>query len=129
MKGFKNIFAALVLLAALASSYFLWPGAKVTVTIPEGAAAGQVAAILRNAGVILSSTWFKTLVKLTGAGKKIMPGEYTFHRYMSAEEALWRLLHNTYINNARIVIPEGWRLEQIAERLAANGVTDKKQFE
>ena len=129
MKGFKNILTTLVLLAVLASIYFLWPGAKVTVTIPEGAAAGQVAAILRNDGVILSSTWFKTLVKLTGAGKKIMPGEYTFRRYMSAEEALWRLMHNTYINNARIVIPEGWRLEQIAERLAANDVADKLQFE
>ncbi len=129
MKWFKNILTTLVLLAALASVYFMWPGATVTVTIPEGAAAGQVASILKNGGVILSSTWFKTLVTLTGAGKKIMPGEYTFHRYMSAEEALWRLLHNTYINNARIVIPEGWRLEQIAERLAANGVTGKQQFE
>lgn len=129
MTRLKNILATLVLLTVLASIYFLWPGAKVTVTIPEGAAAGQVASILTNGGVILSSTWFKALVKLTGAGKKIMPGEYTFRKYMSAEEALWRLLHNTYIHNARIVIPEGWRLEQIAERLAANGVTDKREFE
>jgi len=129
MKTFKHIFVTLALLAALASIYFLWPGEKVTVVIPEGAAAGQVASILKNNGVIMSATWFKTLVKISGAGKKIMPGEYTFHTYMSAEESLWRLMHNTYINNAKVVIPEGWRLEQIAERLAANGVTDKKQFE
>ena len=129
MKKLMNILTTLVLLAALGSIYFLWPGEKVIVAIPEGTAAGQVAAILKNDGVIFSSTWFKTLVKLSGTGKKIMPGEYTFHKYMSSEEALWRLLHNTYINNAKVVIPEGWRMEQIAERLAANGVTDKKQFE
>ena len=57
-----------------------------------------------------------------------MPGEYIFRKHMSAEEALWRILHNTYINNVKIVIPEGWRVEQIAERLAANGVTNGDAF-
>jgi len=128
MKNLKKVFI-LLLAAALAAGYLLWPGGKVTVTIPEGAAAGQVAAILKSKGVIFSSIWFRTLVTVTGTGKKIMPGEYVFRRHMPAGEALWRLLHSTYINNVRIVLPEGWRMEQIAERLAANGVTDRKKFE
>ncbi len=118
-----------LLLAILASGYFLWPGKKVMVMIPEGCAAGQAARILKEKNIIISSIWFKTLVKLTGTGKKIMPGEYTLRQYMSAEDTLWRILHNTYINNVRVFIPEGWRMEQIAERFAANGVTDKEQFE
>ena len=99
------------------------------VVIPEGAAAGQVAAILKSNNIIFSATWFRALVKFTGKGRKIMPGEYTFRKYMSAEEALWRILHNTYINSIKVVIPEGWRLEQIGERLAANSVTNGVEFE
>ena len=129
MKKLKNILVTLVLLTVLASVYLFWPGDKVKVVIPEGAAAGQVAAILKSNDVISSATWFRVLVKITGTGKRIMPGEYAFRKYMSAEEALWRILHNTYINNIKIVIPEGWRLEQIAERLAANGVTNRAEFE
>jgi UPF0755 protein len=125
----RIILLRLVLPALLAACYFFWPGKRVTVLIPEGSAAGQVARVLKEKNIIISSTWFKMMVKLTGTGKKIMPGEYTFRQYMSAEETLWRILHNTYVNNVRVVIPEGWRMEQIAERLAANGVTDKKQFE
>jgi UPF0755 protein len=129
MKRPKNISAKLILSAILISGYFFWPGTKVTFVIPEGAAAGQVANILEKKNVIISSAWFRILVKVTNTGKKIMPGEYTFRRYMSAEETLWRILHSTYINNVKLVIPEGWRMEQVAERLAANGVTDKQKFE
>ena len=129
MKKVNKILIILRLLTIPASGYFFWPGGKVMVIVPEGAAAGQVASILKNNDVIISATWFRALVKVTGTGKKIMPGEYSFRKYMSSEEALWRILHNTYINNIKIVIPEGWRLEQIAERLAANGVTDRAEFE
>jgi len=128
MKTFKNIVVPLALTAFLFSLYFFWPGRQIKVVIPEGAAAGQVAAILKRNDVILSTTWFRMLVKLTGTGKKIMPGEYSFRKYMSSEEALWRILHSVYINNIKVVIPEGWRIEQIAERLAANGVTDGREF-
>ena len=125
----RNISSSLVLLAMLAGAYFFWPGGSVKVVIPEGSSAGQVALLLKKNGVVISSVWFRAIVRATGTARKIMPGEYTFRRYMSAEEVLWRLLHSTYINNARVVIPEGWRMEQIAERLAANGVTDKARFE
>jgi UPF0755 protein len=128
MKKLKNILVTLVLLMA-ASIYLFWPGEKIMVVIPEGATAGQVSGVLKSNNVVLSANWFRVLVRLTGTDKKIMPGEYVFRKYMSAEEALWRILHSTYINNIKVVIPEGWRLEQIAERLAANGVTNGREFE
>ncbi len=123
----KLLYAAAVLLLGL-SLYFCWPGAAVTVSIPEGSGAGQVASSLKREGVIVSATWFKVLVKLTGTGKRLMPGEYTMRRHMSAEEALWRMTHSTYVSSIKIVIPEGWRMEQVAERLEANGVTPGKPF-
>jgi UPF0755 protein len=126
MKSFKILIA--VSLLALLGLYFFFPGAPVKVSIPEGAGAGQAAALLKRDGVILSSGWFKLLVKVTGTGRRIMPGEYPLRRHMSAEEALWRFTHSTYISNVRIVIPEGWRMEQIAERLEANGIVQAAPF-
>ncbi len=128
MKRFKQIAVSLAVLVALLSIYLFWPGQPLKVTIPEGAGAGQVASVLKRDGVIFSATWFKALVKLTGTGKKIMPGEYSMRERMSAEEALWRLTHSVYVSSIRVVIPEGWRMEQIAERLEANGVTPAAKF-
>ncbi|MCM2268415.1 MAG: endolytic transglycosylase MltG [Elusimicrobiales bacterium] len=115
-------------LLTLLSLYFFWPGKPVKVVIPEGAGAGQAAAALKREGVILSASWFKLIVKLTGTGRRLMPGEYSLRRGMSAEEALWKLTHNTYISSVRVVIPEGWRMEQIAERLEANGIVKAAEF-
>jgi len=112
----------------LLSLYFLWPGKPLPVTIAEGTSAGQAAAMLKERGVILSATWFKFLVKVTGTGKRIMPGEYSLRSYMSVEEALWRLTHSVYIASVKVVLPEGWRMEQVAERLEANGITQAAAF-
>lgn len=128
MKRFKQIAVSLAVLVALLSIYLFWPGQPIKVTIPEGAGAGQVASVLKRDGAIFSATWFRALVKLTGTGKKIMPGEYSMRERMSAEEALWRLTHSVYVSSIRVVIPEGWRMEQIAERLEANGVTPAAKF-
>ncbi|MBI5744050.1 MAG: endolytic transglycosylase MltG [Elusimicrobia bacterium] len=118
----------LISLAVLLALYFCWPGAPVKVVIPEGSGAGQAASVLKREGVLLSSTWFKLIVKVTGTGRRLMPGEYTLRRGMSAEEALWRLTHSTYISSVRVVIPEGWRMEQIADRLEANGILKGGDF-
>ncbi|MFH1619572.1 MAG: endolytic transglycosylase MltG [bacterium] len=124
MKKFIIVTTAFVFLASL---YFFWPGAEVKIDIPEGSSASQVARQLKERGIILSPTWFKIVVRITGTARKIKPGEYVLKKNMSAEEALMRLVAGSrdYI---KILIPEGWRMEQIAERLEANGVTSGKEF-
>ena len=121
---FKLAAGTVVLLAL----YFFWPGKPAPVAIPEGATARQAAAILKERGIILSGTWFKLLVKVTGTGKRIMPGEYSLREYMSAEEALWRLTHNVYITSVKVLLPEGWRMEQVAEKLEDGGITPAAGF-
>jgi len=128
MKNFKTIALVAALLLAALSLYFFWPGVPVKVTIPEGAGAGRVAAELKDRGVILSAFWFKALVKLTGTDKRLMPGDYTLRKRMSAEEALWKMTHTTHVTSVKVVLPEGWRMEQIAERLEANGITQADKF-
>lgn len=124
----KKIFLIAVAFFLLLSLYFFWPGGQVSVVIKEGSGASQVAEQLKSAGAIRSATWFKVLVRLTGTDKSIMPGEYSFRRGSSSEEVLWRLVNTPYIADVTVVIPEGWRLEQVAERLEANGVTSKDEF-
>ena len=128
MKKPKTIAILFALALLVLSLYFFWPGRPKKVSIPEGAGAGKVAAELKREGVIISSAWFRVLVKLTGTGKRLMPGEYSLREHMSAEEALWKLTHSTYVSSVRVVLPEGWRMEQIAERLEANGITPAARF-
>lgn len=128
MRKLKTAAIAAVAAFFALSLYFFWPGRPVKVSIPEGAGAGRVASELKEQGVILSAAWFKALVKLTGTGKRLMPGEYALREKMSAEEALWKMTHSTYVSSVKVVIPEGWRAEQIAERLEANGVTSGEKF-
>ena len=128
IRKLQKYLAAAAAAVILLSLYFMFPGEPVKITIPEGAGAGQVASILRREGIVFSSTWFRVLVKLTGTGRKLMPGDYPMRRHMSAEEALWRMTHSVYVSSIKIVIPEGWRMEQVAERLEANGVTQVKPF-
>ena len=128
MIKFKTIAAWFALWLLIMSLYFFWPGRPVKISIPAGAGAGRVAAELKREGVIISATWFRVLVKVSGTDKRIMPGDYALRGLMSAEEALWKLTHSPYVSSVRVVIPEGWRMEQIAERLEANGITPAAQF-
>lgn len=128
MRRIKRYIIVLSAVLLFLSLHFFWPGSGIRLSIPQGAGAGQVAAMLKQEGVILSATWFKTLVKLTGTGKKLMPGEYALRKMMSSEEALWRLTSTPYITDVRVVIPEGWRLEQTAERLEANRICPADKF-
>lgn len=105
--------------------HYLCPGSVITLEIPKGASAGQAANILKTNNVILSSNWFKLLVKVTDSGKRIMPGKYLLRTHMSSEEALYKLVTTIPLaETVDVVIPEGWRMEQVAERLKANGVIE-----
>ncbi|MEF3280087.1 MAG: endolytic transglycosylase MltG [Elusimicrobiota bacterium] len=109
--------------------YFFMPRESVKVFIPEGANANSIAKILRSNGVVISSFYFKALVKLTKTDKRINPGEYVFMKYSPAEIVLYRMLNQKYLNSIKIVIPEGWRAEQVSERLFKNGVIkSEKRF-
>lgn len=111
-----------------AAVYFFRPGKDVTMNIPQGSTASWAASELKKEGVIWCPTWFKIALKLTGTGKKIRPGEYTLRKNMPLPALLWKLVKVGGRSYMKIVVPEGWRMEQIAERLDANGITDKKAF-
>ncbi len=127
----KKIFIFLMCIMVGVAIYFFFPFSNQTVSveIPEKTNARKIARILKEKRIIFSETYFMILVKITKTDKKINPGYYTFRKYTPHEVVLSRLIKNKFINDIKIVIPEGWRAEQIAERLYANGVIkDKAKF-
>jgi len=97
------------------------------VRVPEGATAAQVAQILHREGVLQWTTGFRLLARLSHLDRKLKPGSYRLRRHMSSLEAIARLYRGD-TDYIRVILPEGWRAEQIAQRLQELGVSDEKAF-
>lgn len=125
------IFISVFIMAALIWIYVYMPRETVKIFIPEGSNAIEISKILKRNNIIISSFYFKAIVKLTKTDKKINPGEYVFMKYTPHEIVLYKMINQKYLNSIKVSIPEGWRAEQIAERLYKNGVirSEKKFME
>lgn len=94
------------------------PGAAVVVTIPVGAGAARISEILDDAGVVRSARAFRLYVRITGAGS-FQSGEYLLPRDSSFGDITSLLEAGPKVDYARLVIPEGFTLEEIAARVDA----------
>lgn len=101
----------------------------VSVTIPPGLGGRGIARVLKQAGVLRSTSGFVAQVMLTGARGKLKAGTYVFSPRESGGSMLGRIVRgDTLPRDASVTIPEGFTLKQIAARLAAQGVTDEGAF-
>ena len=99
------------------------PGAPVTVVIPPGASAAQIARILDDAGVVGSAGDFTDRVKGDGEGTAFRPGTYTFR----TNEDYRRIVdqRNAGPSDAaetRLTIPEGYAIWEIEAAAAKAGI-------
>ncbi|HOW27480.1 MAG TPA: endolytic transglycosylase MltG [Elusimicrobiota bacterium] len=99
------------------------PGEKtpITVTIPEGSTATQIARLLREAGVIGSTRWFLFLVQLRKGSNRLHAGTYSFPPPHSAGKALAALKEGRTLTIS-VTIPEGYASWQIADKLEKAGI-------
>ncbi len=86
-----------------------------------------MANILKNDQLIRSRSAFLLLGKTRDIDRKIRPGEYELDAGMSPQDMLTKLLAGRVVLHP-VTIPEGYSLAQIAEVLAAQQVTDTKEF-
>jgi len=119
------IAAAAALLLVLLLAFV--PGAPVRVEIPERLSARQTAELLGEKRVVASVPLFRLLLKVTRFDRHLKPGSYTL-RVHEWPTTVVRKLTLGLTDDVKIVIPEGWRASQIAERLAADGVADANDF-
>jgi UPF0755 protein len=91
------------------------------VEISEGASFREVANLLAQKGLIVSSFWFRLLGKVQDAERKIQPGEYELHTAMRPVEILNALVKGKVIHYG-VLIPEGLTAQQIGKLLEEGGI-------
>ncbi len=87
--------------------------AKIEFVVERGDSVSKIAGGLADKSLIRSVIGFRYAVKKSGLGSKIQAGTYQLSPDMSAYEIAIALTRG--ISNERLTIPEGYRLEQVAE--------------
>ena len=88
----------------------------VTFIIEPGEAATTISDRLEKYGLITDATTFRYLLRTLGADTSLQAGYYYLRRSMTMDEMAERLQHG-WDQTAKVTIPEGLRVEEIAERL------------
>jgi UPF0755 protein len=98
------------------------PGSELfDVTVAEGATPKEIGRQLEDAGVIDSTTQFSILVALLGYEGKLQAGDYEFTTNTPELDAIYRLRRGIVTTHS-VTIIEGWRLEEVADAVAAQGL-------
>jgi UPF0755 protein len=99
----------------------------VYVMVNAGDTAATIGERLEEAGIIESGAAFQLLAQITGSERRLAAGEYEFVRATSSLDALTRIRDG--LTAARIVaVPEGMRLEEIANLLERRGIVKASEF-
>jgi UPF0755 protein len=102
--------------------------ALITVTIPPGSTAGDIGAQLQQLGLVRSSLFFRYAADQAGVGSDLAAGDYELSKSMSTTEIVQVLAKGEVKRGLVATIPEGWRSEQIADRLQATGFATRDDF-
>jgi peptidoglycan lytic transglycosylase G len=96
------------------------PSSRVEVVVPRGATAAEVGDLLEDAGVIRSALAFRVMARFRGGGTEIKAGQYALLTNMSLDEVFLLMDRGPEDTTPTVVvtIPEGYRVEQVADRVA-----------
>jgi UPF0755 protein len=97
-------------------------GDAIALTVLEGESSGDIGEALSDSGVIESATQFEVLVALMGYDRLLQAGDYEFQGGTPVLEAVYRIRRGETSERVVTVI-EGWRLEQIADAVAEQGMS------
>jgi UPF0755 protein len=119
--GCVALVLALALLVAGGLVWRSWAGPgpndhTVALTIPEGATLTSSAKLLKQAGVVRSSSRFLWLAKVFGSGDSVKAGEYSIPAHATSADIL-RLLQGGRTRQRLVTIPEGLPAVLVRERL------------
>ncbi|MBX3054319.1 MAG: endolytic transglycosylase MltG [Caldilineaceae bacterium] len=96
--------------------------------VVPGSTARSIAEQLASAGLIGDATLFEAYVRVRGMAQRLEAGTFFLNPAMTPVE-IAEALQNSQAASIRVTIPEGWRLEQIADYLAENELlTDSEEY-
>ena len=101
---------------------------KQVVTVAPGSTAGDIGTTLQQRGLIRSGLLFRLAAEQAGVGNSLAAGDYELSRSMSTNEIIQVLAKGQVKRGLMATIPEGWRTEQIADRLEATGFASRDDF-
>ncbi|MBQ2696408.1 MAG: endolytic transglycosylase MltG, partial [Clostridia bacterium] len=98
------------------------------VTILEGSSTADIAAALKEQGIIKNPLWFRVFSKLGGHDGSFQQGTYMLQEKAGYQE-LYETLKKAPVTDAvKVTIPEGFELRQIADRLEEAGLINRERF-
>jgi UPF0755 protein len=100
---------------------------EVTFVVEAGESVYSVAQNLQRLGLIEDPDVFRRVSQVMRADTDIQVGIYTLRPSMTVEEIILELRHGR-VPTVTVTIPEGWRMEQIAELLEQEGITSADEF-
>ena len=128
-----TIAAVIVLAVIFAASLFLRSfnsGDTVTITVPEGASSSVIARQLKEEGVIHSKLWFLLRLSLSEYKGKLQYGTFKFDKNDSLNEIFETLAtKGAKKNTVKLVIPEGYSVNMIKERVCGMGLCTDSEFD
>ena len=131
LRMFSRVLTTLFVLAILGGGWVVWtyrgpgPSAKAgsatDIVLPRGAGVGQIAGVLKSAGVIGSREVFYLAAKLGGSGRHLKAGEYEFKTGAPMAAVLDDIANGRVVRRF-VSVPEGWTSDMAADAVRAEPV-------
>ncbi|MFU1794290.1 endolytic transglycosylase MltG [Paenibacillus azoreducens] len=140
MKAVKVVIVILVilLLGAGGGAYYIWNGLQpvkasdqaVQFTIEPGSGTSKIAQVLHKNGLIKNETIFKGYLKWKKEGTHFKAGVYEAKPGITLDELIAKLNSGDVMKESmnRITIPEGYTIEQIAQKVSEATGTSADAF-
>lgn len=130
------VLTGLVLIVLVTAVWFLFftegdsftRKAPVQIEVKSGEGTAQIARKLASAGVIRNANAFRLRSRVRGVDGKLRVGVYDLETGMPDRTVIAALLSGPRIKYFTVTIPEGFVLEQIAERLSVKAGISKAEF-
>ena len=129
-----SILSAGMILAAMTFGWLIYEiqvpaqnTGKLNVDVKANSSAGDLAGLLKQAGVIRSIWAYKFYARWSGADRRLIPGSHEIAPHSNIPAVL-KQLASKIINEREITVIEGWRLEDIADSLASANIDSREDF-
>ncbi|HBY97414.1 MAG TPA: endolytic transglycosylase MltG [Chloroflexi bacterium] len=99
----------------------------VVFTVEPGENAATIAAALEKAGLIRDEQLFRWLLRYRGADQSLEAGTFQLNRTMTMDEIIVALQQGR-LEEISVTLPEGWRAEQVATALEAQGLFPASEY-
>jgi len=139
LKNRKFATVIIVIVAALLGVVFYYnsvinnplktDGENIEIEVAQGESFNSILDTLETQGRLKSKLMVKIKLKLNKQDTTLIPGTYKIDDNVSLDELIEKLqVEDLNKNQVKITIPEGFRIELIAERLEQNGMFKKDEF-